>query len=197
MTRKVLAEERANREAARGGAPGNGCNGVALICASITGTDGTHTGIIDVSGSYGLPPSANSTGAGSGGGGGGVILSSHAAVGTWPVIYTAGGPGGLATVPEALATSGTCTTQPKATLGVTSGALSSCTVAQAGAGCGTGANVAWNILGGGGSGGTITPTWSGGSLASCTASGGSGYTSATYTTAGTGGDGGSGWYSEF
>ncbi|MGD0548838.1 MAG: hypothetical protein ABR991_13630, partial [Terracidiphilus sp.] len=180
-----------------GGALGYGGGGVTLICAAITGTDGTHTGIIDVSGQNGMPPAANSTGAGSGGGGGVAILSSQAAVSTWPTIYAAGGPGGLVTVPEALATSGSCTTQPKATLGVTSGALSSCTVAQAGAGCGTGANITWNILGGGGSGGTVTPTWSGGTLASCTASGGSGYTAATYTTAGTGGDGGPGWSAEF
>jgi len=180
-----------------GGAAGNGGAPVILMCASITGTDGTHTGIIDASGGYGAPPAANSTGAGSGGGGGVVVLSSQAAVSTWPSIYTAGGPGGLVTVPEAAATSGTCTSQPKATLGVTSGALSSCTVVQAGAGCGTGTNVTFNILGGGGSGGTVTPTWSGGALASCTASGGSGYTAATYTTSGTGGDGGAGWSAEF
>jgi hypothetical protein len=180
-----------------GGAAGNGGAPAILMCASITGTDGTHTGIIDASGGYGAPPAANSTGAGSGGGGGVVVLSSQAAVATWPSIYTAGGPGGLVTVPEAAATSGTCTSQPKATLGVTSGALSSCTVVQAGAGCGTGTNVTFNILGGGGSGGTVTPTWSGGALASCTASGGSGYTAATYTTSGTGGDGGAGWSAEF
>jgi hypothetical protein len=105
-------------------------------------------------------------------------------------------------VPEAAATSGTCTSQPKATLGVTSGALNgTCTVVQAGAGCGTGANVAWNVLGGGGTLGTATinPIWSSGSLASCTVTPGtsSGYTAATYTTSGTGGDGGAGWYAEF
>jgi hypothetical protein len=144
-----------------------------------------------------MPPSANSAGAGSGGGGGAVILSSQAPVSTWPSIYTAPGPGSLVTVPEALGTSGTCTQQPKVTLGVTSGALSSCTVVQAGAGCGAGTSVTFNILGGGGSGGTVTPTWSGGSLSSCTASGGSGYTATTYTTAGTGGDGGNGWSAEF
>jgi hypothetical protein len=175
-----------------GGAAGQGGANVVLICGSITGT-----GVIDASGGYGMPPSANSTGAGSGGGGGAVILSSQAPVSTWPSIYTAPGPGSLVTVPEALATSGTCTQQPKVTLGVTSGALSSCTVVQAGAGCGAGTNVTFNILGGGGSGGTVSPTWSGGSLASCTASGGSGYTAATYTTAGTGGDGGNGWSAEF
>jgi hypothetical protein len=176
-----------------GGAAGLPGGGVVMICASINGTGG----VIDLSGAYGMPPSANSTGAGSGGGGGVGILSSQAAVTTWPSIYVAGGPGGLVTVPEALATSGSCTTQPKVTLGVTSGALSSCTVAQAGAGCGTGTNVTFNIVGGGGTGGTITPTWSSGALASCTASGGSGYTAATYTTAGTGGDGGNGWYAEY
>jgi hypothetical protein len=180
-----------------GGAGGGPGANVILMCASIVGTDGTHTGIIDASGGYGAPPSANSTGAGSGGGGAAVILSSQAAVATWPAIYTAGGPGGLVTVPEGAATSGSCTSQPKVTLGVTSGALSSCTVVQAGAGCGTGTNVTFNILGGGGTGGTITPTWSGGSLASCTASGGSGYTATTYTTAGTGGDGGSGFSAEY
>jgi hypothetical protein len=180
-----------------GGAGGGPGNNVTLICAAITGTDGTHTGTIDASGGYGAPPSANSTGAGSGGGGAAVVLSSQSAVTTWPAIYTAPGPGALVTVPEALATSGSCTSQPKVTLGVTSGALSSCTVAQAGAGCGTGTNVTFNILGGGGSGGTITPTWSGGALTSCTVSGGSGYTAVTYTTSGTGGDGGNGFSAEF
>ena len=164
------------------------------MCASLDGTGG----VIDASGGFGSQAATNSTGAGSGGGGGVVILSSKAAVITWPTIYVAGGPGGLATVPEAVATGGTCTSQPKATLGVSSGALSgTCTVAQAGAGCGTGAGITWNILGGGGTGGTVTPTWSGGALASCTASGGSGYTAATYTTAGKGGDGAPGWYQEF
>jgi hypothetical protein len=180
-----------------GGAAGYGGAPVILMCASITGTDGTHTGTIDASGQAGGNAAANSTGAGSGGGGGVVILSSQAAVTTWPSIYVAPGPGGLVTVPEAAATSGSCTQQPKATLGVTSGALSSCTVVQAGAGCGTGTNVTFNILGGGGTGGTITPTWSAGALASCTASGGTGYTSATYTTAGNGGDGGNGWSAEY
>ncbi|MGC9158746.1 MAG: hypothetical protein ACP5FH_07110, partial [Terracidiphilus sp.] len=154
-------------------------------------------GLIDASAMYGNPPSANSTGAGSGGGGGVVILSSQTAVSTWPAISVAGGPGGLVTVPEAVGTGGSCTSEPKATLAVTSGALSGCTVVQAGAGCGTGANVTLNVVGGGGTGGTVTPTWSGGALSSCTASGGSGYTATTYTTAGTGGDGGSGWSAEF
>jgi hypothetical protein len=177
-----------------GGAFGEEGQGFVAICASIDGTGG----VIDASGGYGGPAVANSTGAGSGGGGGVVLLSSQATATAWPSIYVAGGPGGLATVPEAVATGGTCTTQPKATLGVTSGALNgTCTVVQAGAGCGTGAGITWNILGGGGTAGTVTPTWSGGALASCTASGGSGYTAATYTTAGKGGDGAPGWYQEF
>ena len=168
------------------------------MCASINGTGG----VIDLSGAYGMPPAANSTGAGGGGGGGVGILSSQATVTTWPAIYVAGGPGGLVTVPAALGTSGSCTTQPKATLGVTSGALNGvCTVIQAGAGCGTGANVTFNVVGGGGTlgTGTVNPTWSGGALASCTTTAGtsSGYTAATYTTSGTGGDGGNGWYAEF
>jgi hypothetical protein len=168
-----------------------------LICASIVGTDGTHTGVINVSGGYGNPPSVNSTGAGSGGGGGVVILSSQQTVSTWPTLNYAVGPGGLVTVPYAIGTGGTCTSQPKATLGVSGSALNSCTVTQAGAGCGTGTGSNWNILGGGGNGGTITPVFSGGALASCTASGGSGYTATTYTTAGTGGDGGPGFSAEF
>jgi hypothetical protein len=176
-----------------GGAGGYPGGGFIQICASINGTGGT----IDMSGANGANATANSTGAGSGGGGGVAILSSQAAVSTWPAVYVAGGPGALATVPQALATSGSCTTQPKVTLGVTSGALSSCTVVQAGANCGTGTNVKFNILGGGGTGGTITPTWTSGALSSCTASGGSGYTAATYTASGTGGDGGNGWYQEF
>jgi hypothetical protein len=181
-----------------GGTGGEGGQGIVMMCASINGTGG----VIDASAAYGNPPSANSTGAGSGGGGGVAILSSEATVTTWPSVYVSGGPGGLATVPEAVATGGTCTTQPKATLGVTSGALSgTCTVVQAGAGCGTGAGITWNVLGGGGTQGTaiINPTWSSGALASCTVTPGtsSGYTAATYTTAGTGGDGGNGWIAEF
>jgi hypothetical protein len=181
-----------------GGTGGLGGSGIVMMCGSINGTGG----VIDASAAYGNPPSANATGAGSGGGGGLVILSSEAAVATWPTIYVAGGPGGLVTVPEALATSGSCTTQPKATLGVTSGALNgTCTVVQAGAGCGTGAGINWNVVGGGGTlgTGTVNPTWSGGALASCTTTAGtsSGYTSATYITAGTGVDGGNGWIAEF
>jgi hypothetical protein len=181
-----------------GGAGGVGGQGFVQMCGTINGTGG----VIDASGAYGMPPSANATGAGAGGGGGVVILSSEATVSTWPAVYVAGGPGGLVTVPEAVGTSGSCTTQPKATLGVTSGALNgSCTVVQAGAGCGTGANVTFNVVGGGGTlgTGTVNPTWSGGALASCTTTAGtsSGYTAATYTTAGTGGDGGNGWSAEF
>jgi hypothetical protein len=181
-----------------GGTGGQAGGGFVAMCASLDGTGG----VIDASGGPGNPPAANSTGAGSGGGGGVVILSSQAAVTNWPAVYTAGGPGGLVTVPQAVATSGACTTQPKATLGVSGGALSgTCTVVQAGAGCGTGTGVVWNILGGGGTAGTATvnPTWSSGALASCTVTPGtsSGYTAATYTTAGTGGDGGNGWSVEF
>ena len=180
-----------------GGTGGEAGGGFVAMCASLDGTGG----VVDASGGPGKPPAANSTGAGSGGGGGVVILSSQASVTTWPAVYVAGGPGGLATVPETAATGGACTSQPKATLGVTSGALSgTCTVVQAGAGCGTGTGVAWNILGGGTAGtAVINPTWSSGALASCTVTPGtsSGYTAATYTTAGTGGDGGNGWYAEF
>ncbi len=181
-----------------GGAGGEGGQGLVMMCATMNGTGG----VIDASGAYGMPPAANSTGAGSGGGGGVVLLSSQAAVTNWPTVYVAGGPGGLVTVPEALATGGACTSQPKATLGVTSGAFSgTCTVAQAGAGCGTGAGITWNIAGGGGTAGTavINPTWSSGTLASCTVTPGTstGYTAATYTTAGKGGDGATGWYAEF
>jgi hypothetical protein len=181
-----------------GGAGGYPGGGFVQMCGSINGTGG----FIDASGAYGAPPAANSTGAGSGGGGGVVILSSQSTATAWPAVSVAGGPGGLVTVPEALATSGSCTTQPKATLGVTTGALNgTCTVVQAGAGCGTGANVKFNVAGGGGTlgSGTVNPTWSGGALASCTTTAGtsSGFTAATYTTAGTGGDGSNGWYTEF
>jgi hypothetical protein len=184
-----------------GGEPGSG---VILICGAIAGIDGTHTGSIDVAAAPGNPPSANSTGAGSGGGGGVAILSSQIAVTTWPNVYYGGGAGGQVTVPYAVpagtssvASGNSCTTQPKLSLGVTSGVLSSCTVITAGVGCGSSPNINWTILGGSGSGGTITPTWSSGTVASCTASGGSGYTATTYTTSGTGGDGGSGWMTEF
>ena len=174
-------------------------SGLVLICNQITGT-----GVIDVAGAPGNPPTANSMGGNSGAGGGVVILSSQNTVTSWPTIYTGGGAGGQTTVPYAVpagttstASGNSCTTQPKLTLGVTSGALSSCIVTVAGTGCGSSPAINWTILGGGGSGGTVTPTWSGGAVASCTASGGSGYTAATYTTSGAGGDGGAGWSAEF
>ena len=130
-----------------------------------------------------------------------VVLSSQAAVSNWPAIRVAGGPGALSTVPEALGVGGTCTTQPKVTLGLTGGAFSSCAVAQAGAACGTGAGLSWKFLGGGGTQTTaaINPTWSGGALTSCTVTAGdsAGYTATTYTSSGNGGDGGNGWYAEF
>jgi hypothetical protein len=170
---------------------------VVLICASISGNDGAYNGVIDTSGGYGNPAAADATGAGGGGGGGAVILSSQAKVKSWPAVHAAGGPGALASVPQALATGGSCTSRPKIALGVASGALSSCTVAQAGAGCGAGTGVVWNIVGGGGAGGTITATWSGGALQSCQAQGGAGYTAATYATTGAGGDGGNGWSAKF
>jgi hypothetical protein len=185
-----------------GGPLGNGGTGLTVICPLISGTDGTHTGIIDMSGQAGGPAIANSTGPGSGGGGGVVILSSQQPVSIWPTVYTAGGPGGLCTVPEVVAVGGSCTSPPKATLGVTSGALDgTSTVVQSGAGCGTGAGITWNILGGGGVPGTamINPTWSGGALVSATVTPGTstGYMAATYSTCGTGGNGGPGWSAEF
>jgi hypothetical protein len=101
------------------------------------------------------------------------------------------------TVPQALGVGGSCTSPPKALLTVTTGALSACTVWQAGSGCGTGTGLTWVIQGGGGTGGTVTPAWTGGAMTSCTASGGSGYTSTNYSNAGHGGDGYPGWYVEF
>jgi hypothetical protein len=77
-----------------GGAAGNGGAGVVLICATITGTDGTHTGTIDVSGAAGVAAAANNTGGGGGGGGGVILLSSQAAVTNWPTLNVAGGAGG-------------------------------------------------------------------------------------------------------
>jgi hypothetical protein len=179
-----------------GGAGGAGGGGVVLICASISGTDGSYDGVIDASGGYGNPAAADATGAGGGGGGGAVILSSQAKVKSWPAVHAAGGPGALASVPQALANGGNCTSRPKIALGIASGALSSCTVAQPGAGCGAGTGIVWKIVGGG-TGGTITATWSGGALQSCQARGGAGYTAATYATAGAGGDGGNGWSAKF
>lgn len=178
------------------GAPGGG---VVLICGSITGT-----GTIDVSGSNGGAVAANSTGGGSGGGGGVVILSSQAAETFGIAIDTGGGAGGQASVPYAapvgtssVATGNQGTIPPILTLGVTSGALSSCTVTNAGSGLGASPSINFGVLGGGGTGGTIMPTYSGGAVASCTASGGSGYTASTFTTAGNGGYGGAGWSAEF
>lgn len=185
-----------------GGAGGRGASAVLLICHQITGTDGTHTGVIDVSGNVGSPPSANLTGAGSGGGGGIVLLSSQLTIPTLPTIYTAPGSGSLNSVPEALGISGSCTTEPQLTLGVSGGALSgTCTIVTAGAGCGTGTGVTFSVLGGGGTlgTGTINPTWSGGTVASCTTTAGtsSGYTASTFTTSGIGGNGGNGWTAVF
>jgi hypothetical protein len=181
-----------------GGARGNAGGGITLICQSITGTDGTHTGIIDAEGATGSPSAANSTGAGSGGGGAPVVLSSLQAVTIWPTVYIGGGAGGVATVPEAAPLSlNACSTTPIVTCGVTAGVLSGGTVAVAGAGCGTSPAINWTILGGGGTGGTITPTWSGGALTAAACSGGSGYTATIYTTSGSGGQGGAGWYAEF
>ena len=182
-----------------GGAAVKGGASVTLMCASITGT-----GTIDASGAPGNPPNANSEGASSGGGGGVVILNSVAPETYTLNIFTGGGAGGQVSVPYAVAmpTSSTAsgnagTVPPVLAMGVTSGALSSCTVTQAGAGLGSSPSLNFAIVGGGGTGGTITPTYSGGTVASCTASGGSGYTAATYTTAGAGGYGGAGWFAEF
>lgn len=182
-----------------GGAAVKGGTGVVLICASITGT-----GSIDVAGSPGLPPTGNSEGASSGGGAGLIILSSQASETFGILLYTGGGAGGQVSVPYAVPGGSTtvssndiCTTPPVLTLGVTTGVLSSCTVTTPGVACGAFPTINWSVLGGGGSGGTITPAWSGGAVASCTASGGSGYTASSFTTAGAGGQGGSGWSAEF
>jgi hypothetical protein len=183
-----------------GGAAVEGGGGVTLICASISGT-----GVIDLAGAQGNPPSANSEGASSGAGGGVALLSSQATVSTWPTVYAGPGKGGQVSVPYAVpggtssAASGlpAGAQPPVLALSLTSGALSGCTVTAAGSGLGSSPALNWVIQGGGGTGGTITPTYSGGAVASCTASGGSGYTATSYTTAGAGGDGGSGWYAEF
>ena len=103
-------------------------------------------------------------------------------------------------VPQAVATAGSCTSPPKALLTATSGALTACTVIQQGAGCGTGSGIVWKIIdqtGGFNATGSITPTWSSGSMVSCTASGGSGYTNTEYGSSFSGGDGGAGWYAVF
>jgi len=77
-----------------GPAGGFGGQGVTLICGSITGTDGTHTGSINANGANGGASTGNSIGSSGGGAGGVVILSSQAAVGTWPTITTLAGSGG-------------------------------------------------------------------------------------------------------
>jgi hypothetical protein len=183
-----------------GGAAVKGAGGVVLICASITGT-----GTIDVSGAAGNPPTANSEGASSGSGGAGAILSSQAPETFSIAIDAGGGAGGQVSVPYAVPNGTTSIPSglpsgagiPVLTLGVSGGALSSCTVTTPGSGLGSSPSLNFVILGGGGTGGTITPTYSSGAVASCTASGGSGYTAAAYTTAGNGGYGGSGWSAEF
>jgi len=185
-----------------GGAKGYGGAGVIFICGTIVGNDTIHTGVIDASGTYGMPPAANSQGAGGGGGGGVVLLSSRAAVSPWPTVYVAPGAGAVPGVPLGLGYGGSCTSPPKAMLSVSGGPLSaSCAVQQAGANCGTGAGVGWAIVGGGGTAGTavINPTWAGGAMVSCTVTPGtsSGFTAATYTTSGSGGDGGPGWFAEY
>jgi hypothetical protein len=77
-----------------GGAGGKGGAQVVLICGSIVGTDGTNTGSITANGAAGTAASANNTGAGGGGGGGILVLSSQAAVSTWPTLSVTGGSGG-------------------------------------------------------------------------------------------------------
>src|SRR5208337_1779171 len=64
---------------------------------------------------------------------------------------------GWFTVPQALGVGGSCTSEPKALLAVTTGALNgTCTVVQSGAGCGAGTGVTFNVTGGGGTLGTGT-----------------------------------------
>ena len=77
-----------------GGAGGYSGSAVTLICGTLTGTDGTHTGSINVSGSAGGASTGNNIGAGGGGAGGVVILSSQSTVTTWPTVTTTGGAGG-------------------------------------------------------------------------------------------------------
>jgi hypothetical protein len=67
---------------------------VVLICNSFTGTDGTHTGTINVSGVAGSDASANNTGADSGSGAGVVVISTNSIAPVWPAIVVAGGLGG-------------------------------------------------------------------------------------------------------
>lgn len=77
-----------------GGAGGDGAQSVILICAQITGTDGTNVGTIEANGSNGGASTANNVGAGGGGGGGVIVLSSKGAVSTWPTLSVTGGSGG-------------------------------------------------------------------------------------------------------
>lgn len=144
-----------------GGALGHGAVGLVLICNQITGTDGTHVGVIFSGGGNGVPAAAINTGAGSGGGGGPVLLSSLQTVTSWPTILPSAGPGALnngVAVPEALLVQDSCVSPAKVSLTVTTGALSACTVQQAGTNCG-GFGTFTQLGTGGGSGGTITPTW--------------------------------------
>jgi hypothetical protein len=84
------------------------------------------------------------------------------------------------------------------TLTVSGGVPSACAVTVAGSSCGASPIINWGIEGaGGGTGAVITPTWSGGAVASCSVSGGTGYTNSTTFTAGQGGAGGVGWFAEF
>ena len=77
-----------------GGAAGNGGIGITLICQSFAGTDGSHTGVIDVSGGPGGNAPGDNTGAGSGGGGGIIIISTRSVAPTLPTLTVAGGAGG-------------------------------------------------------------------------------------------------------
>jgi hypothetical protein len=174
-----------------GGAGGNGGGCLVIIAPNITGTDGTHTGVIDLSGGYGSPASANSTGAGSGGGGGCLILSSQNAIPTMPTVWQGGGLGGLVSVPYAAAVDGGGT-GGYCTLTVSGGQVTAAAVGAGGSGYVTAPTM--TVLGGGGSSATVTSTISGGAINSCAVTAnGSGYTAATYTTAGAGGNGGAGW----
>ena len=70
---------------------------------------------------------------------------------------------------------GTCATEPVVTLTDTAGVLASCAVNTAG-NCSVTTGITFPIpYSFSGTAGTITPTWSGTALASCTASGGTGY----------------------
>jgi hypothetical protein len=174
-----------------GGAKGSGGTALVIIANQITGTDGTHTGIIDLSGSQGSPAAANSTGSGSGGGGGPLILSSQNAIPTMPTIWQGGGLGGISTVPYAAAVDGGGT-GGYLTLTVSGGTITACAVGAGGSGYVTAPTM--TVMGGGGSSATVTATISGGAINGCAVTGaGSGYTAATYTTSGNGGYGGAGW----